>query len=914
MNTKRWQLALKNNWLLILGAVLAIVFVYSDFFLGDYQISFTNMMYTTSPWIQEGVATDGPVLSDVIDSFYPEMYSTLTDGTFFGFWNPNVALGTTSDVSSWLYPLNYWYLLPLTIATLLRTLSEFLLAFLGMYLLMKAFGCKKSVSAITGVCYCFSSIMVLWLGWQHSDVTALAPFAFFFFEKFLSTVQIRYCFGIAASVYLMLVAGMPTYAGYFLYLLTIYVICRTVWMYRKTPKLIWVIFAGTLAAVLLGAICSLPYTMNLLTSLGGNGYMDSRSHQASLTLSLDYLLSMFFPYIRLESGDFHINESTLYVGLLPLITFFFTPYRFREKKRMIFWCGALVILFVLIFTHGLDFIFARLPMINSSPKMRIIVLFNFAAVIIAGLNLNDLFSHREEYQKHKISTILLLLAGTALLVGVWAYTNSQVSGQGYDDQLISYLVVTVLMAILLAALLIPKIPTRVLAVLLCAVTVYNMGMFAKEYFPLVDKQEGDIPQATETISYLQQNTTDERMAAAGDWTMFANTNVLYGLSDVRGHNFVFTNQDMATYYQAMDPNSRSTATRYCLTAQANPNLLKYLGVKYFVIGDLQFGKPSTAATPIYGELSLSQEHVFDTDQPTGMVLISATYGQEYAADERCYLTITETQTGTPVYSAEYSLAQFRDNSPCFLSLEGNELKAGVEYTLTLTANTTETHPITFWSETQNPYPAWQEIYNGEEIPSDLFLLEISSMYGTPERVSMSDGLVPLELDEYSQRVELADQVVVLEEEEDVLQAMSREFVSNTAFLTQEQADQLTHEEMGPLTDSDFAEITDRTDDTVTVEVHTQTPKLLMLNDYYNDDWKVYVNGEEQSVVKSNYLFRSVEVPAGDSVVEFRYEPKLLYGMFVVAGVGLLSILVLILLHRRIQRKIDRLAAKYPPLP
>lgn len=92
-----------------------------------------------------------------------------------------------------------------------------------MYLLMRAFGCQKGAAVASGVTYCFSSVIVMWLGWQHSDVAAFAPFAFFFFEKFLNTLQIKYCFGIVASVFLMLVAGMPTYAGYFLYLMAIYV-------------------------------------------------------------------------------------------------------------------------------------------------------------------------------------------------------------------------------------------------------------------------------------------------------------------------------------------------------------------------------------------------------------------------------------------------------------------------------------------------------------------------------------------------------------------------------------------------------------------------------------------------------------------------------------------------------------------
>jgi uncharacterized membrane protein YfhO len=33
-----------------------------------------------------------------------------------------------------------------------------------------------------------------------------------------------------------------------------------------------------------------------------------------------------------------------------------------------------------------------------------------------------------------------------------------------------------------------------------------------------------------------------------------------------------------------------------------------------------------------------------------------------------------------------------------------------------------------------------------------------------------------------------------------------------------------------------------------------------------------VNGEETAVLRANYLFRAVKVPAGESEVEFRYRP------------------------------------------
>ena len=65
------------------------------------------------------------MLSDVIDSFTPELYTTITDRTIGGLWDPEIALGAESNISSWMYPLNYLYLLPLNIATILRITMEY---------------------------------------------------------------------------------------------------------------------------------------------------------------------------------------------------------------------------------------------------------------------------------------------------------------------------------------------------------------------------------------------------------------------------------------------------------------------------------------------------------------------------------------------------------------------------------------------------------------------------------------------------------------------------------------------------------------------------------------------------------------------------------------------------------------------
>ena len=110
-------------------------------------------------------------------------------------------------------------------------------------------------------------------------------------------------------------------------------------------------------------------------------------------------------------------------------------------------------------------------------------------------------------------------------------------------------------------------------------------------------------------------------------------------------------------------------------------------------------------------------------------------------------------------------------------------------------------------------------------------------------------------------MELAD-TVRTGDDRTILHEMAGKYEKHTVFLTEEESEKRMESSYGPLTESDTARIVSRTDDVVTVEVHTESAKILMLNEYYDKNWKVYVNGEEQELLKTNYLFRGVEVRPG----------------------------------------------------
>jgi hypothetical protein len=61
--------------------------------------------------------------------------------------------------------------------------------------------------------------------------------------------------------------------------------------------------------------------------------------------------------------------------------------------------------------------------------------------------------------------------------------------------------------------------------------------------------------------------------------------------------------------------------------------------------------------------------------------------------------------------------------------------------------------------------------------------------------------------------------------------------------------------------------------TITLAVNTTAPKLLVLSEvYYPAGWSATIDGKEAEILKTNYVLRSVIVPAGARTVEFQFHP------------------------------------------
>src|SRR5205085_11979956 len=77
---------------------------------------------------------------------------------------------------------------------------------------------------------------------------------------------------------------------------------------------------------------------------------------------------------------------------------------------------------------------------------------------------------------------------------------------------------------------------------------------------------------------------------------------------------------------------------------------------------------------------------------------------------------------------------------------------------------------------------------------------------------------------------------------------------------------------------------------IELNVNATAPSILLLNDKFDPDWKVWVDGKPAKLLRCNYLMRGVQVPAGDSKVRFHFEPSLT-GFYVTLAAVIVGLLL-----------------------
>jgi hypothetical protein len=98
-------------------------------------------------------------------------------------------------------------------------------------------------------------------------------------------------------------------------------------------------------------------------------------------------------------------------------------------------------------------------------------------------------------------------------------------------------------------------------------------------------------------------------------------------------------------------------------------------------------------------------------------------------------------------------------------------------------------------------------------------------------------------------------------------------------------------ELTPQSTTNSVEFTSYAPKDIVLQAKAASPVVLLLNDKYDPNWKVSVDGKPGALLRCNYLMRGVYLQPGSHTVEFRFQPPIgtLYLSLAAVFVGLLLI-------------------------
>lgn len=889
---------------IMLWASFAVIF--SDCIFDNWKISYSNFMYAVPPFDSLNVAVKGPYLSDVIDSFLPQFYKpsvgiTWNNSNIFGYRNVSLELLDIKKVG---------YLFGLEIGQLVSYIIKYVVAFSGMYLYLKKIKLSSFGAFIGGITFTFSSVMVVWGGWPHTDVTAYAPLLFFLvediFEKYKekSVFNVTHFLTFSIILFFMLVAGMPTYVPFFLYTGVLYLAFRlcTSFDLKKDRKFILLFLGSMVISVFITGLMSFLYTGD--TFLSTAEYQETRKGLAFSTLGIEYLRTLIAPYFR-EGFKLHINESTLFSGFIimfALPAYILTKKAKKDRKviqQFSFWLFILIAALVFIFIKQSGIIYQFFPLLNTSPKIRIIVLFNFSAAILSGITCELIW--REKVTVNITGSLLLYIVPIVVLAIMKDYLTNRA--------VLYSIAVIIAIAICLQMILLSE--RKISPILLCVIVTLNMALFAKAYLPLIPQNVPVIPEATASIKYLQEHTQrGERVSGVGKWTFFPNSNTYYSLSSIAGHSFANTQSDIKEYLTAIDSTIYDTPTRTSLKNIDNQNLLRWASVKYLLDAEEAMSPLSRLDTKIkecgttrvpyayrgMGDVvqSFTAEKDFD-----GISILLSTYGTQLSLNDYTNITVLD-EEGNTYINERICLGTLNDNS--FYTLQSDMILEAGKYALVISPEkeTPFEKPLALW-ETGKDICGGSLVILGEEREGSIsFVIN----YSSGEKIAFEDGCSITELSECAPRAYLADKIILKDTNEEILNAMKLSYTENTVYLTSDYADQL-------LTQSAYPEskVIERIDEgkTVTVKVDAAKGSILVLNDYYTQGWTATIDGESADCIRVNYLFRGVILPKdGEQMIEFSYQNSLDILLIAVSISGVALFITVIVTRKRIEKWANKL--------
>lgn len=440
--------------------------------------------------------------------------------------------------------------------------------------------------------------------------------------------------------------------------------------------------------------------------------------------------------------------------------------------------------------------------------------------------------------------------------------------------------------------------TMALACICLAAGVFSQLTIQKKSMPI--RPSFTYPE-TETISFLKK-AGNHRMIATGEHTLRPNTNLAYGLRDARFHNPIFPERYLTFMERAgasLDEFNQVFGTepsrmidiasvRHIVTPDALFERAVFENVDQQVVELVQPLKWTNDSSPVLNEFRTA------VDAAGRAVCIETTWDEATVPKKFAYSLTLADGAGAAFWISDRKVISLPGEPDRTAGPIRNSIKPGGEIGVRISVFDASSGKLIV--------PSRQDRFPTDHTSLLIAKLEMPAIVGkvglqrrfnllaeTREgmRVYANAGAVP---DAYV----VCDPVYVTSGEQ-ALDEISKSTFDGVAKVVIEGSGSSAKSSKSGTGKATVR----RHPQKVSISAQSDSPGFLVLTDIFYPGWKATIDRAPVEILRANYAFRAIPLPAGEHSVEFHYQPYAFYVGAVLSAIGL-AVTVLLLVKRRAQ--------------
>lgn len=855
-----------------------------------------------------------PVLSDSIDGDMPlrEFFKdSLAEGEF-PLWNPYVSGGTPFGLLLFSGTFNLKNLGvslagPAWGAVLYFFIKLFIAGYF-FYLFLRGLGISVPASLLGMITYTFSSYIIVNLATDVADSLVFAPVILFEGERWLAEKKYKHLVWLSVVITFTILSGFPAITLFVLLFTVEYFVFRVLFTGPKAET--WkdkfsklaALAGGYLAGIGLAGISLLP-TMEFFKEIN----LSYRVGRGNTVLAPEFIMRLFTNNIcgsPVERGFYcgsNYNETALYTSLIAILLI---PVAFRKNNNRSFAILLLLnTLFVLATVFGfmkVNLLVAKIPLLNISANTRMIAMLPLLLCPLGAIGFDGLLEKNNGRLIFLFEAIFVLL----LTYVIWRMPSQYPlfsKGGAIPTQQTLYSGVICLTFLGLFAIIqvLKSQETRLLlGIIIIVFSFFDIGQLLLRYNGASDPKNVEL--VPPGITYLMNNQQSyERMVPLTNNTLVPSLGMSYRLNALLGH--WFTSPEYRAVISLIDPkiysNAVVTQPIFTNTIDAQSPLINLLRVKHFVaspsvpatfdlqVAALQYEYNNNFEINQYDKFSQSMISI--RDQTIGAILLRVNLNQSLKSipvNIKVYIDdVLRSQTSTDFTQSLYKgwyIALF----PPIEVREGQTVN--VEIDPTDPESIGKVYLVNFNIYRQGKFQA-----DGEPVDKDIaFILASKSenIKDLPVQVYGNDIMI-YENKDLPKNLPIIRQVIKITDSTQCISALSDIDPYKTAIV--DYNGNLPVLSAGPNSQTETAQITGYTTNTVEIQAKLISPALIVLSDSYFPGWEVAIDGKPSQIIRTNCAMRGVFVETGAHIIEMEYRPTSGLVGGIISGMSCLILLV-----------------------